>query len=195
LNLNDPFISENGGAVFIPKNYFRFVDFNKQTNKYDIIELGVPYSELRKKFQNIRRKTGCKLVGFGDMTVEELSNNSGLSVELAEWAKRREYGEPFIVVNCKENQLYEAVKAEELYLTKGDRYYHLKGKNDKGKAVVRLTEAYIKNFGQIRTIGVGNSPNDLPMLDVVDLPFFREKNEPVDAPWKKILNKVVDKKV
>jgi len=194
LSLNDPFISENGGAIFISKNYFRNVDFNKQTDGYYVIELGIPYSELREKFQDMKTKTGCKCVGFGDMTVEELSNETGLNLELAEWAKQREYGEPFRIVSCSEKQLFEAAKAERLDITKGDRYYHLKGKNDKGKAVLRLKEMYAKNFGQIQTIGVGNSSNDLPMLDVVDAPFFREKTEAVNAPWKKILSKVVSKK-
>ena len=191
LNISDPFISENGGAIFMPKNYFRFVAFDRQSREYDIIELGIPYAKLRQKLQSIRAKTGCKLVGFGDMSTEEVAKDSGLSVELAMWAKQREYGEPFRIVNCDEKQLFEAVKAEGLYVTKGDRYYHLKGKNDKGTAVARLKEVYVKNFGQIRTIGVGNSSNDLPMLDVVDAPFFREKTEYVDAPWKKILEKVV----
>ncbi len=192
LSISDPFISENGGAIFVPKNYFKVAGFDRQTREYDIIELGIPYVELRKKLQSIRDGMGCKLVGFGDMSTEEVAKDSGLSVELAGWAKQREYGEPFRIVDCNEEQLFKTAKAEGLHVTKGDRYYHLKGKNDKGNAVMRLKEVYVKNFGQIRTIGVGNSANDLPMLDVVDAPFFREKTEPVDVPWKKILAKVVN---
>lgn len=194
LNISDPFISENGGAIFTPKNYFEVANFDKQTKEYDIIELGIPYAELRKKLQNIRAKTGCKLIGFGDMSAEEVAKDSGLSVELAGWAKQREYGEPFRVLDCNEKKLCAAAKDEGLFITKGDRYYHLKGENDKGAAVKRLNEVYEKNFGQTQTIGVGNSANDLPMLDVVDAPFFREKDEPVDVPWKKILAKIVNKK-
>lgn len=188
LNLRDPFISENGGAIFAPKGYFKGVHvFNKKTKKYDIVELGVPYVELRRKLRNISAQTGCRIIGFGDMSIEEVSRDSGLQVELAALAKQRDYDEPFRVVGCDEKKLLEAAEAEGVEVTRGDRYYHLKGKHDKGAAVEKLKELYVWRFSQIRTIGVGNSANDLSMLKAVDLPFFREKNESLGELWKKIL--------
>jgi len=196
LCLSDPFISENGGAVFVPKNYFEgLAAFNKKTKKYNIIELGLPYLELRKKLLNISFRTGCKLIGFGDMTVEEVSHDNGLRVELAALAKQREYDEPFRIGGCDEEKLLEAAEDEGVEVTKGDRYYHLKGKHNKGTAVVKLKELYVKKFSQILTVGVGNSANDLSMLKVVDLPFFGEKREPLGEVWKKILDVVADENI
>ena len=40
LGIKDPFISENGGAIFVPKKYFDFeFSFSKQISGYDIIEI------------------------------------------------------------------------------------------------------------------------------------------------------------
>ncbi len=54
----------------------------------------------------------------------------------------------------------------------GGRFHHILGKNDKGKAVEILKELYEKQFSSIFTVGIGDSLNDLPMLSVVDHPFF-----------------------
>jgi mannosyl-3-phosphoglycerate phosphatase len=193
ININDPFISENGAAIFIPKAYFKpNYAHNRQTEKYNVIELGVAYSELRQRIERIRAKTDCRIVGFGDMSTEEIARDSGLSLELAKLAKMREYDEPLRVVEDNEKQLLEAIREEGLQVTKGDRYYHLSGKHNKGTAVTLLKELYVKSFGQIRTIGVGNSPNDLPMLEVVDIPVLREKTERIDKTWKRILSNTIN---
>jgi phosphoserine phosphatase len=38
-----------------------------------------------------------------------------------------------------------------------------------------LKNLYSQMFGEIRTFGVGDGLNDLPMLKVVDKPFFIER--------------------
>ena len=44
--------------------------------------------------------------------------------------------------------------------------------NDKGKAVRALKELYSEKFLEIKTIGLGDSLNDLPMLEAVDVPVL-----------------------
>ena len=49
LNNTHPFISENGGAIYIPVEYFLHKwDHNREDEKYQIIELGTPYAQIRK---------------------------------------------------------------------------------------------------------------------------------------------------
>lgn len=62
-----------------------------------------------------------------------------------------------------------------LHLTKGGRFYHLLGGNDKGKALSILEALYKKEKGHIKTVGLGDSQNDLPMLKVVDYPVLVAK--------------------
>jgi mannosyl-3-phosphoglycerate phosphatase len=186
--IKDPFISENGAAIFIPKDYFpKSHTYTLSTEKFDIIEIGMPYLMLRQKLRAIKTKTHFDIVGFGDLTAEEIAQDSGLPFELAVLAKQREYDEPFLMREGSEKQLIEAARAEGVCAAKGDRYWHLKGNHDKGTATKLLIDLYIENFGSIRTVAVGNGPNDLPMLSVADKPFFVSPEERLDALWGKVI--------
>lgn len=59
--------------------------------------------------------------------------------------------------------------------TKGSRFDHLTGANDKGKAVKILTDLFKQKFRSVITIALGDSPNDLPMLKAVDYPILVQK--------------------
>jgi mannosyl-3-phosphoglycerate phosphatase len=179
LGLQEPFIVENGGAVFIPVGYFPFsIDDAVIRRVYQVLELGTPYADLRAALLEIGRGMPAQLKGFGDMTVEEVAAQTGLSPAEARLAKQREFDEPFLstagVLTLE--QLRAPVEARGLRCTRGGRFYHLMGANDKGVASLRLIEAYrrlAKERGRtIVTIGIGDSLNDLPMLQVVDRPVL-----------------------
>jgi len=73
LGIREPFIVENGGAIFIPENYFSFpFDFHKVTPGYTIIQLGTPYEQIREVLKRIEKETGITIKGFGDMNAEEI---------------------------------------------------------------------------------------------------------------------------
>lgn len=185
FSIKDPFIVENGGAIFIPIGYFNFpYRYSKVIEKYNVIELGISYSILREKLQEIRKLSKCEIIGFGDMSVEEIAKDCGLSVKLAELAKKREYDEPFKIINGKEEDVINAIMKCGLNYTKGDKYYHLMGNNDKGKAVKILKELYKNRFREIKTIALGNSENDLPMLKVVDVPIFVKNEKAIENIFK-----------
>ncbi len=175
IGLNEPFIAENGAVIFIPKLYFPFDYGCSQTSNYNVIRLGSSYGMLRKKLAKIKEKTAAKIVGFGDMTLEELAYDTGLPMHLALLSQKREHDEPFRILSGDKSQVLKAIKHEGLKCTEGGRYLHLTGNTDKGKAVSLLKNLYIQMFGKINTFGVGDGPNDLSMLKVVDRPFFIEK--------------------
>ena len=174
LQNQDPFIVENGGAIYIPEKYFLIqFSFQKKQDGYLVIELGTPYPKLRQACEIIQSKTGLSLVGFGDLTPEKLVNKTGLSLEEAQLAIKRQYDEPFLIENeineSKFEQIKKIVSDLGLKLTIGGRFYHLTGENDKGKAVRMLISIFEKEWGgEITTIGIGDSLNDLPMLQAVD---------------------------
>src|SRR5690606_7583948 len=94
----DPFISENGGAIFVPEGYFGgdFV-YDRKEDGYLVIELGAPHAELVRALEDIRRGTGIEIRGVSDMGVEEVMELTGLGEEDAGLVREREYGEPFLV--------------------------------------------------------------------------------------------------
>lgn len=173
----DPFISENGGAVFIPRGYFTVpVGRTRESGGYQVIELGTPYDRLRAAIREIRSTTGCRVVGFGDMTVEEVARDAGLDRASARLARMREYDEPFVVPDpaCVDGVLAE-IGALGLRYTRGGRYFHLTGDSDKGRAVSLLAALFRQEYGEVTTVGLGDSANDLPMLAATDIPVLVQR--------------------
>jgi len=178
LDNHDPFISENGGGIFIPAGYFKFQISNfksEENGKYRIIRLGAKYSDLRKAIIELRQE-GFNIKGFGDMTAEELAGIANMSIDEAKMAKERDFDEPFIFSDNEEElqRLFESIRAMGFNYTQG-RFFHILGNSDKGKAVSILTELYKRKFNEITTIAIGDSPNDIPMLEKVDYLIIVQK--------------------
>lgn len=178
LSNNDPFISENGGGIFIPSAYFSYnFKHDKEVDGYKVIELGTPHKILIKALNSIKEDSELHLRGFSEMTIEELSDVSGLSRELAELAIMREYDEPFLIYgdeNVKERVKNEITRRGFKH-TEGGIFHHIMGDNDKGKTVKILTNLFKQKFSHLKTIAIGDSLNDLPMLQAVDIPILAQK--------------------
>ncbi len=172
----DPFISENGGGIFIPKKYFEFrFNHNYEKGKYYVIELGRNYRYLRKKLDEIKKETGFEIVGFGDMSAKQLSDNCGLSEAQSKLARTRDFTEPYLLIKGDVNRVKKLTMKKGLNYTKALRYHYIMGDNDKGKAVKILTDIFKKKYGKLISIGIGDSLNDLPMLKEVDKAFIVQR--------------------
>ncbi len=182
LENGHPFISENGGAIFVPRDYFSFrFPYDRETDRFFILELGMFYPRIVEILASIKKETGISIKGFSDMTEKEISSLCALDLKRAELAKKREYDEPFIVEGGEKEIEIVRRKIEEKGMTYawGGKLHHLLGKNDKGKAVEILRELYENEFFSIFTIGLGDSLNDLPMFSVVDRSILLEGGEGV----------------
>lgn len=171
LGNEHPFISENGGGIFVPVGYWNFqLQYDSIQNGYWAIHLGTENPSLTKALDEVRAKTGLKIKSFSEMSDAEIANLAGLRLEEARLARERQFSEPFLIEG-KTNGLTEAVTALGLQLTEGRRFLHLMGKVDKGKATQRLTEIYRENRPDydIVTVSIGDSLNDLPMLKAADI--------------------------
>lgn len=194
LCIVDPFIVENGSAIFIPQGFFSVTyPFTKQTEAYNVIELGIPYATLREKLFAIKRKSAADLLGYGDMSIEEVAQDSGLPLSLAALSKNREYDEPFKILKGSPQQVLDAIDAEGLCFNKGGRYYHLLGCSDKGKAVSILKNLYLQQYPNMVTFAIGDSDNDLPMLQQVDHPYWLGEGakKTKNATWHDFLAEVI----
>ena len=178
MNNCAPFISENGGGIFIPKGYFTNTEKDRSADGYTVITIGKPYSVIREVFHDIRDRTGIRVRGFGDMTPEYISQLTGMQVSDAGLSKQRDFDEPFFFEEG-ENRVTEFLNAIEytgLHWTQG-RFYHILGDNDKGKAVKILMDYYKRDQEGVVTIGLGDSFNDLPLLQNVDFPVLVQKED------------------
>jgi len=175
LENDHPFISENGGAVFIPKGYFSFqFPYDRELEEYFVLELGTFYLQIVEVFNSIKKETRIPIKGFSDLTEDELTSLCGLSLREAEFAKKREYDEPFIIEGGKKEIEIVKRKIEEkgMNYVWGGKFHHILSKNDKGKAVEILRELYENQFFSIYTVGIGDNLNDIPMLRAADHPIL-----------------------
>ena len=203
LNLTDPYIVENGAAIY-----------GESLKKVDgKIILGEKYETLEEILNLISKKIGYKLVPLNKLSDEEATELTGLKGNSLTLMRDRHWSMPFlnppkfleekIDINC---QLYN------VETFKGNRMSHLLSKNsNKGKAINAL-KTYSNNQN-IEIIGLGDSPNDLPLLLNSDIKIvipgedgpnlnlinqlrdfkFTLASEPNGYGWKNEINKLLNK--
>ncbi len=184
LENNDPFVSENGGGIFMPKKYFkpetvRSHGLNtREAGGYIIIKLGADYADLRKALNELRSE-GFDIAGFGDMSSKEIADLTGLKISEAAMAVQRDFDEPFIFKGDEKTlgKLIHRIRSRGFNYTQGE-LLHITGNSDKGRAVEILKQLYAGQYGTtIITVALGDSPNDIGMLKKVDYPIVVRKSD------------------
>jgi mannosyl-3-phosphoglycerate phosphatase len=175
LQNQDPFISENGGGIFFPFSVPMPDQLSyRTTESFRVIDLGLPYPEVLKRLKKVRGEIPFQISGFFDMTDHEVAALTEMDAEDAARARERDYSEP-ILIEGDDRILLDNLKGVNLGLTKGGRFHHIMGEHDKGKAVRIVSDVYRRWRGEVRTIAFGDSLNDLPMLEAVDMPVLVKK--------------------
>ncbi len=178
IGLTDPFIVENGSAVFVPQGYFKHPISNLLMDNYEIIVLGKKHQEIWQCFKTMRQKFKIQALGFTEMTVRQIQDHTQLGEAEATVAKKRFFSEPFVCgQNLLENdRLMDFLRAQNCKLLRGNRFYHLLGDTDKGKAVNILLKLYERQMHKnFRTLGLGDSKNDIDLLSSVEQPVLIKK--------------------
>lgn len=172
LELEDPFVVENGGAAYVPRGTFEEdVGTPDTSGQYGVVRWGTPYDEVVSALDEVKEATGASLRGFHDLEAEEVAALTGLSVYEARRAKEREFDEPFWVAGKEDVRSRKAMamlEAKGLSVTRGGRFYHVMGGCDKGRAVKELLRLYRVSGKSWVSAGLGDAENDLPFLREVD---------------------------
>lgn len=178
LGLREPFVAENGGVMYVPHRYFSFPlpGTERAPGGWQRLIKGVPRRKLIKALAHAARLAGASVRGFSQMSTGEVAAMTGLGMREARRARQREVDEPFVVKDGNEQalrRLNRQLRNQGLQITRGSRFHHLLGRNDKGAAVGHLIRLYRKLHGpRVRTVALGDSPNDIAMLKVVDTPVL-----------------------
>lgn len=174
MGVDEPFIVENGAAAFFPPRYAGLdLPGAVDIGGFRTLVFGRPYAEVRAFVASVRERFGIE--GFGDMDVADVGVVTGLPPDAAARARQREFTEPFRLADERELSALEAAAAEAGFgITTGGRLHHLMGsEQDKGIAVRAVRDAFAEEHGaQPVTIGLGDGPNDVPMLEAVDHPVL-----------------------
>ena len=154
LNLKDPYIVENGAAIY---------GESLQKVNGEII-LGEKYDVLEKILNFISKEIDYKLIPLNDLTDQEATQLTGLRGNSLNLMRDRHWSMPFLnPPSSLEERINLCCKKFKVDIFKGNRMSHLLSINsNKGKAINTLKQ--YSNIQNIQIIGLGDSPNDLPLL-------------------------------
>jgi mannosyl-3-phosphoglycerate phosphatase len=181
LEVQGPFIFENGSAVAIPKGYFTaMLPAPMEREGFEIFPLAHGnFSEARLEligFQGIN--------GFSDVSDAELANATGLKEDDLTRARDRWFTETLVspIDETQALELSKTIAKNGWLLSKGGRFYTIQSASaDKGRAMLWLAEIFTKNrLAPPLLAALGDSPNDLPMLVAADFPFLVQR---FDGDW------------
>lgn len=161
-----PFIIENGAAAIIPAGYFGQADEER-------LNFSTEYTTILKVL-DVLREQGYRFRNFAALDAADVSALTGLDMDDAAMAKARFASEP-LLWDDTEHRLQEFkhhIEQQDLKLIKGGRFYHVTGLFDKSTAIQNIVDRYHAQDPDCTmvSIGLGDSPNDLAMLETVDIP-------------------------
>ncbi|HEX5976378.1 MAG TPA: HAD-IIB family hydrolase [Nitrososphaeraceae archaeon] len=198
LGISDPFIVENGGAIVIPKGYFpdyalrdikyplretqETEDEARDANHEIVVELGKPADYIRAKLSDIRKKYSINFRGVADISVEKLSNLALISREQAKRMAQRNYGETILQIQSEDiARFIKYVQEDGMKVIHGGRFFDVTVGTDKGIAVGILKKLFKDKFhNNVKFFGIGDSTNDIPMLNLMDIPILVQRQ---DSSW------------
>lgn len=155
--LNNVFVSENGAAVYIPRE-----------EGYDTVVKGVERSVIEKRLSDLIERTRRKLLWLKDMDPGRFSQITNLPLDVSPLALMREYSTLFHPLTGNkefvERVLYEIRRRGFTAHTGSGKIYVVSGKHDKGDGVKELRRLFSEMYGEYVLIGIGDGLNDLPML-------------------------------
>ena len=154
LNLTDPYIVENGGAIY----------GESLTKVNGQIILGEKYEVLEDILRSISNEINYVLQPLNSISDQDATELTGLKGHSLELMRDRHWSMPFLNPPADiEEQISFCCKKFNVEIFRGNRMSHMLSVNsNKGKAINELKK--YSNNSEIKIIGLGDSPNDLPLL-------------------------------
>lgn len=154
LNNHDPFIYENGSGIYFEDNK---------------VSLGTSHSEISNLLQDLKKR--FSFTSFYDLGPAGIQKETGLDINASERAYRREFTEPLIWKDSTQNLIIfkQLLQQNNLTAAQGGRFLTISSAKNKGDALLWVKKRY-ESIAKVKitTIGLGDSENDINMLDCAD---------------------------
>ena len=154
LNNHDPFIYENGSGIYFEGNK---------------VSLGISHSEISNLLQDLKKR--FSFISFYELGPEGIQKETGLDIYASERAYRREFTEPLIWKDSTQNLIIfkQLLQQNNLIAAQGGRFLTISSAKNKGDALLWVKKRY-ESIAKVKitTIGLGDSENDINMLDCAD---------------------------
>ena len=145
-------VVENGGAV---------------VEGDETLGLGLPRDEIRASLHRAAADSGAVVQGYADVPPDQVAAWTGLQGDALQRALQREWSETFVLVEGDPDALADRLGPTGVQISRGGRFWTAHGRHDKGTAV----DTILSRHPGADSAGVGDAPNDAPMLRAVDHPF------------------------
>ncbi|MDN4501125.1 HAD-IIB family hydrolase [Alteromonadaceae bacterium BrNp21-10] len=174
LQLTGPFIVENGAAIYIPENFFPTPPQHCElVNGYWVYQFSANRSQWIALLKTMHSQFGDLYNSFTEMSLEQISKLTGLSLHDTELAAQRKYGEPvhWLGNDSQKEQFIEQLEEQGATILQGGRFIHVSDHCDKGLALQWLFDEFKRQFPQqsLTSIALGDSHNDIAMLEQADV--------------------------
>lgn len=160
-----PLIAENGCVIARP-------DAECESG-YRIECLGITREEILRVVHDLRDQFDYQFCGFADTTFSEIAKITGLSIDAAERAMNRQATEPILWNGSSEawEAFVLALSKHSIRAIRGGRFIHLMGPSDKANGLrAALSDCRTNEPNTLwTTVALGDSPNDLEMLNAADI--------------------------
>jgi mannosyl-3-phosphoglycerate phosphatase len=179
VGIEEPFIVENGAAIFFPLSYdlSNFSDIVR-FEEHQAVTVAKNYHNVWRLYDRYKERFGLR--GLSDMHLSEVCALTGLEESRAKLAKHRDFTQPFVIDNEEQIEELRALAIEqEIKILQGGRFYHLVDiQQDKGVAVEKCMEIFSAIYkDEIFSIALGDSANDIDMLRVVNQPIVIQNHK------------------
>jgi mannosyl-3-phosphoglycerate phosphatase len=173
LGLDSPLIVENGGALLVPEGHLPRPPRGTELREgFWSIVLGTARAQLVRTLEELAREANAHVRSFASLAPSKIEALTGLSPPAARLALEREYDEPFLVDDeAAGAAIAAAAGTRRMRVTRGGRFWHLTGETDKGRALRVLLGLYKAEGRSFSTVALGDSSNDLPLLQAVQRPI------------------------
>lgn len=160
-----PFIAENGAVIQLDAGW-------QDDEHFPRLIAGSPQVEIAAVLAKLRENEGFKFTTFSDVDEQIISDWTGLNNAHSALARQQEASETLIWrdSDARMAEFAATLASFGLHVVQGARFWHvLDQRGDKAQATIFLLNKYQQREGKRRTtLGLGDGPNDAPLLDVVD---------------------------
>ena len=173
LGVFHPFVCERGAVVCVPERYFGSdLENTRKVGGYQAIEFGEPYENVVDALRRASHRLGLPIVGFNDMSVEQVARECALPLLDARLAKLREYSEPFRLVSSNpvaERRLMKALESAGLTCTPHGAFHCAGSTAGAGSAAAVLITLYRIALGAIAVGAAGDAAWPAEIGDRLDM--------------------------
>jgi mannosyl-3-phosphoglycerate phosphatase len=175
LGIRYPFVAEEYSAFYAPRGYFGSrIRGSIEIAGHEAVPFGKPYQDVVAILRRTAKIAGVDIVTFGDMSVNEVATELGLTLLQARLATLRDQSE---LVRCvsedhaASTRLARALRSARLRCVEGERFMHVAAHVDPAVVVDLVVGLFRESFPGVQLVGIADPGLHAALMQRVDVPL------------------------